>query len=46
MQCKRVNSALKDMTFVVNDNNLFEGILSRRELKTLKSNQQSTKFSD
>lgn len=46
MQCKRVNSALKDMTFVVNNNNLFEGILSRRELKTLKSNQQSTKFSD
>ena len=46
MQCKRVNSALKDMTFVVNNNNLFEGILSRRELKTLQSNQQSTKFSD
>ena len=46
MQCKRAHSALKDTTFVVNNNNLFEGILSRRELKTLKSNQQSTKFSD
>jgi hypothetical protein len=34
------------MTFVVNTNNLFEGILSRREIKTLKTAQQSTKFSD
>lgn len=46
MQCKKGNSAVRDLSFVVNSNNLFEGILSRRELKTLKSNQQSTKFSD
>jgi hypothetical protein len=46
MQCKKERSALKDLSFVVNSNGLFEGILSRRELKTLKSNQQSTQFSD
>ena len=46
IQCKKVNSAVKDLSFVVNSNGLFEGILSRRELKTLNSNQQSTKFSD
>jgi hypothetical protein len=46
IQCKRFNSAVKDLSFVVNSNGLFEGILSRRELKTLNSNQQSTKFSD
>lgn len=46
MQCKKGNSAVRDLSFVVNSNNLFEGILSRRELKTLKSNQQSTQFSD
>ena len=46
MQCKKLNSAVKDLSFVVNTNGLFEGILSRRELKTNKTNQQSTKFSD
>ena len=46
MQCKRGSSAVKDLSFVVNSNGLFEGILSRRELKTLNSNQQSTQFSD
>ena len=46
MQCKKRASAVKDLTFVVNENGLFEGILSRRELKTLNGNQQSTKFSD
>lgn len=46
MQCKKGNSAVRDLSFVVNSNNLFEGILSRRELKTLRSNQQSTQFSD
>ena len=46
MQCKKRASAVKDLTFVINENGLFEGILSRRELKTLSSNQQSTKFSD
>ena len=46
MQCKKANSATKDLSFVVNSNGLFEGILSRRELKTQDSNQQSTKFSD
>ena len=46
MQCKKDLSATKDMSFVVNTNGLFEGILSRRELKTLNVNQQSTQFSD
>jgi hypothetical protein len=46
MQCKRERSAVRNLDFVVNANNLFEGILSRRELKTNKTNQQSTKFSD
>lgn len=46
IQCKKANSAVKNLSFVVNSNGLFEGILSRRELKTLNSNQQSTKFSD
>ena len=46
MQCKKRNSAVKDLTFVINENGLFEGILTKRELKTLNSNQQSTKFSD
>ena len=46
MQCKKLNSAVKDLSFVVNTNGLFEGILSRRELKTNHTNQQSTKFSD
>ena len=46
MQCKKANSATKELSFVVNSNGLFEGILSRRELKTQDSNQQSTKFSD
>ena len=46
MQCKKANSAVKDISFVVNTNGLFEGILSRRELKTLNNNQQSTQFSD
>ena len=46
VQGKRANSAIKNLSFVVNSNGLFEGILSRRELKTLNSNQQSTKFSD
>jgi hypothetical protein len=35
---------LQELWFLYNG--LFEGILSRRELKTLKSNQQSTQFSD
>jgi hypothetical protein len=42
MQCKKANSAVKDISFVVNTNGLFEGILSRRELKTLNNNEQST----
>ena len=46
MQCKKATSAVKDTTFVVNDNDLFEGIMSRREFKTLTTNQQSTEFSD
>lgn len=46
VQCKKRESAVKDLSFVVNSNGLFEGILSRRELKTLNTNQQSTKFSD
>jgi hypothetical protein len=46
MQCKKRNSAVKDLNFVINEHNLFEGILTKRELKTLNSNQQSTKFSD
>jgi hypothetical protein len=46
VQCKKSTSALKDLSFVVNTNGLFEGILSRRELKTKTTNQQSTKFSD
>ena len=46
MQCKTERSAVRNLDFVVNSNNLFEGILSRRELKTTKTNQQSTKFSD
>ena len=46
MQCKREASAVKDLSFVVNSNGLFEGILSRRELKTQGVNQQSTQFSD
>ena len=46
VQCRRKNSATKNMTFVVNSNNVFQGILSRREIKTLKTAQQSTKFSD
>ena len=46
MQCKKERSAVKDISFVVNSSGLFEGILSRRELKTLSSNQQSTQFSD
>jgi hypothetical protein len=46
IQCKKANSAVKNLSFVVNSNGLFEGILSRRELKTLNSNQQATKFSD
>ena len=45
-QCRRPNSATRHMTFVMNENNLFEGIMSRRELKTLTTNQQSTAFSD
>jgi hypothetical protein len=46
MQCKKERSAVKHLDFIVNSNNLFEGILSRRELKTNHTNQQSTKFSD
>lgn len=46
VQCKKSTSALKDLSFVVNTNGLFEGILSRRELKTKTTNQQSIKFSD
>ena len=46
MQGKRDGSAVKDLTFVTNKNGMFLGILSRREFKTLKTNQQSTKFSD
>lgn len=46
MQCKKRNSAVRDLSFVVNTNGLFRGLLSRRELKTLHSNQQSTQFSD
>jgi hypothetical protein len=46
MQCKRERSAVKDLDFVVNANKLFGGILTRREIKTTKTNQQSTKFSD
>jgi hypothetical protein len=40
MQCKQRNSAVRDLSFVVNTNGLFEGILSRRELKTLNTNQK------
>ena len=46
MQCKKAGSAVKNLTFNSNTSGLFEGILSRRELKTLNSSQQSTKFSD
>lgn len=46
MQCRKERSAVKDTEFVVNSSGLFEGILTRRELKTNKTNQQSTKFSD
>lgn len=46
MQCKRARSAVRDLSFVINTNNLFEGILSRREIKTDATTQQSTKFSD
>lgn len=46
IQCKRGLSAVKNLEFVVNSEGLFEGILSRRELKTTSSNQQSTQFSD
>lgn len=46
MQCKKRNSAVKNLSFVVNTTNLFEGILSRREIKTDTTTQQSTKFSD
>lgn len=46
MQCKQRNSAVRDLSFVVNTNGLFEGILSRREIKTNATTQQSTKFSD
>lgn len=46
MQCKRAGSAVRNLTFNTNSSGLFEGILSRRELKTLSTNQQSTKFSD
>lgn len=46
MQCKNSNSAVKDLTFVKNENNLFEGIVTRRELKLNQTNQQATKFSD
>ena len=46
MQGKREGSVIKDLPFVGNENGLFRGILSRREFKTLKTNQQSTKFSD
>lgn len=46
MQCKNPNSAVKNLTFVKNENNLFEGIATRRELKLSQTNQQATKFSD
>ena len=46
LQCRKERSAVKDTEFVVNSSGLFEGILTRRELKTNKTNQQSTKFSD
>ena len=46
MQCKRAGSAVRNLTFNTNTSGLFEGILSRRELKTLSVSQQSTKFSD
>jgi ribosomal protein S18 acetylase RimI-like enzyme len=46
MQCKKAGSAVRNLTFNTNTSGLFEGILSRRELKTLSTNQQSTKFSD
>ena len=42
MQCKKMNSASRDLSFVVNSNSVFEGIISRRELKTMGVNQQST----
>ena len=46
IQCKKAESAVRDLDFVTNDNGLFKGILSKREIKTLKTNQQTTKFSD
>ena len=46
MQCKKANSATRNLSFVVNSSGLFEGILTRRELKTLQQNQQTTQFSD
>lgn len=46
MQCKKESSAVRNLDFVVNANGLFEGILTRREMKTNQTNQQTTKFSD
>lgn len=45
-QCKKENSVTRNCTFVQNKKGLFQGIVTKREIKTLKSNQQSTKFSN
>lgn len=46
MQCKNKDSVVKDLTIVNDYSDVFQGVMSKREIKTQKTNQQSIKFSD